>query len=91
MVERCEDCRFWLETAENPNVGFCRRHPPALHIVADGHEEVRTVVVMPGGWCGEWQTRDPHDFDATARRLALAVLSGDGVAARALADKVREA
>jgi hypothetical protein len=41
-------------------------------------------------WCGEWEPDRPVTFDDTAAAMARAVLAGDLVAARALADRLED-
>lgn len=90
---RCDNCRFWAVRVSQPAArntpgpfGTCRRKSPT-HDPQD-----RIIGDFPGApahwWCGEWQPRDDAGpgVEPVARRLALAVLGGDLVAARALAD-----
>jgi hypothetical protein len=55
----CSICVFWNQDEENPEVGECRRNPPAVVVVHD--EECTLVptslfpVTADAEWCGEYQ------------------------------------
>lgn len=108
MSEVCENCRYFLDEQRNPgsvqfqvsgpgtkgrlsDLGMCRRSPPSAEKTS---LHVGVYPAVAGlMWCGEWRPREPSGgFDATARRLALAVLAPevDRAAAHALADRVQE-
>ena len=57
---RCGKCRFWVQyaavTDAGPNRGKCRRHVPAVHIVA-GHSFSEWPETKRDDWCGELEAK----------------------------------
>ena len=55
----CSICAYWNQGAENPEIGECRRGPPAVVVIHD--EECNLVptslfpVTSDDEWCGEYQ------------------------------------
>lgn len=62
MITRgaCKLCRHWLERANDPTLGECRRFPPTAvaSLPADRADEHTVETVWPdtkaGEWCGEF-------------------------------------
>lgn len=96
--QRCKNCRYSLPTEEvvnGENVALCVRNPPqVVEIQRDGSGQGASISRMPrigvNSWCGEWSPENPETVEEGAAKLARFVLLGDMVAARALADKLRE-
>jgi hypothetical protein len=55
--ERCETCRYYLPHGYVAAQGLCRRYPPHP---ADDHGDGGWVSLYAEGWCGEWESKEPH-------------------------------
>lgn len=89
--QRCETCRYWKEApdeATNAYGGYCRRYPPSIPDNGDGGD---FPDIGAAAWCGEWAPANPETVEEGAAIMARLVLLGDLTAARALADKLKEA
>ena len=67
--EKCGNCKFFDQAAEDPNYGLCRRSPPVMMWVpaqsgvdANGQPQLTGKVIGSSYpptqyklWCGEWQ------------------------------------
>lgn len=89
--QSCSNCLYSGRSLGSPTGLRCRRSPPVvLPVHAEGDFASRYPVIEPDLWCGEWVAENPTVSDEVASQLARAVLVGDGVAARALADRLIE-
>lgn len=54
--ERCENCKFWKETADDGSTGECQRYPPQLVTNSVGTViDAAWPTVDADDWCGEWK------------------------------------
>lgn len=91
--QRCETCRYFTArstTIAGENLdGRCDRYPPTVMSADIGVPDLCPSVAHDD-WCGEYAPDAPQTITEGAATLARLVLLGDLVAARALADKLRE-
>lgn len=102
----CKNCAHWSPGSEHVDqmdyddgtVGECRRDAPIMTVGDNSHIDTGEAAIfgfwaltVAHKWCGDWKLAEDASLDTTAKALAETVLAGDMTAARALADKVREA
>lgn len=60
--ERCENCRFWKETADDGSAGECQRYPKQIRTDQFGMLLGASFPQMePDDWCGEWKPTQKDD------------------------------
>lgn len=67
--EACANCRFYY-FAEKELANPCRRFPPQ-NVPKNFGEEFRSQfpMMLPEGWCGEWQLKGPPERKAAKPKV----------------------